>query len=344
MASTIDDVAKLAGVHASTVSRVLNQKAAITEETKQRVLAAAKQLNYHPNSMARSLASGLAGAIGFMLNAQDELAFHNAFFSSSQFAVEKVAQAHHCHVIIINGGAAAEEAVKSMILERRVDGLILPPSAANLSLLSTLEDFPYVLLGQPGILEQRTYWVDIDNAQGAETAVRHLLDKGYASVAYLGCDKKNDGPLDFIQRRVTGYERALPQGARSLLFPTDGTPEDAYRVALSALREANRPQAFVCNDNLSAFGLLRAAREAGVSVPQSLGIVTFNNYPLAEYTDPPLTALHIDTTLLGEETARLLFERIERRRPEAACQSVRLAPALIERESSNLRKGDLRSQ
>lgn len=335
MASTIHDVAKLAGVHASTVSRVINRKATIKEETKQRVFAAMKQLDYHPNSIARSLAGGLAGAIGFVLDAEDERAFHNPFFSSSQFAIEKVAQAHHCHVIIVSGGANAGEAVKSLILERRVDGLILPPSTANLSLLLALKHFPYVLLGQPGSLGQDADWVDINNGQGAEIAVKHLLDKGYSTVAYLGGDQKDVNNQDFIQRRVQGYCRALPEGAEPRMLPTDGTPEHAYRAALACLKDKTRPQAFLCNDNLAAFGLLRAAREVGLSVPQDLGVAAFNNYPLAEYTDPPLTAVHIDTALLGEETARLLFQLIERKDHKAACRQLLLTPTLIERESSN---------
>jgi len=335
MAATIHDVAKLAGVHASTVSRVLNQKASITVETKERVWAAMKQLDYHPNAMARCLAGGLTGAIGFVLDAEDEPAFHNAFFSSSQFAIEKIAQAHHCHVIIINGGASAGETVKSLILERRVDGLILPPSAANLSLLAMLKRFPYVLLGQPGSLEFETNWVDIDNRLGAKMAVSFLLQKGYSGIAYLGGEQKGAHQVGFIQRRVQGYTGALPQGARTWVLHTDGSPDDACRVALKALQGANRPQAFLCNDNLTAFGLLRAVREAGLSVPRDLGIVTFNNYPLAEYTDPPLTAVHIDTTLLGEETARLLFRRIKRGDDKAECEHILLPPALIERVSSN---------
>lgn len=92
MAATLQDVAHLAGVNPSTVSRVLNGKSVISPETRERVLAAIEKLDYHPNSLARSLASGQAGAIGVVLDAQDVGAFQNPFFSASQFAIEQYAQ------------------------------------------------------------------------------------------------------------------------------------------------------------------------------------------------------------------------------------------------------------
>ena len=93
MSATIRDVARLAGVNPSTVSRVINEKSVITAETRERVYSAMAQLDYHPNSLARSLVSGLAGAIGMVLDTGDDGAFNNAFFGSSQYAIEQVAQA-----------------------------------------------------------------------------------------------------------------------------------------------------------------------------------------------------------------------------------------------------------
>lgn len=329
MASTIHDVARLAGVHASTVSRVLNGKSAITDRTRERVYAAMKQLDYHPNSMARSLASGLAGMIGLVLDTADESSFHNADFSSSQFAIERVAQAHGYHLVIANGAHLAAGAVQALVLERKVDGLILPPSGANLSLLSRLDRFPCVMLGQPAGQYPDASWVDIDNELGAVMAVRHLLSRGYASVGFLGSQAQET--MDFVGRRVRGYYRALPPGARAWVCPTDGTPEDACRAAMACLREEKHPRAFVCNDNFCAFGLLRAAAALGLRIPEDLGVVTFNDYPLAAYTDPPLTAVHIDTTLMGERTAELLFQHIGR---EARHEQILLPPSLIVRASS----------
>ena len=328
MASTIHDVARLAGVHSSTVSRVQNGKGKITEETKDKIFAAMKQLDYHPNSVARSLANGLSGAIGVVVDAEDVDAFSNVFFSRSLFAIEQVAQARGYNVIIANGGKYASNAVEVLMQEKKVDGLILPPSTAKPTLLKKIGDSPAVVLGQPDAAKVAASWVDNNNEQGAELAVEHLLEKGYQHVAYLGGDMN----LGFVKRRVKGYCDALPLGTAPLVKTCESIPEKASQAALEILTLSEPPDAILCNDNIVAFGLLQAARKLKISVPGQLGVVTFDNYPLAAYTDPPLTAVDIDTALLGEQTAQLLFQRIERK---IANQQILLSTALIKRESSD---------
>ncbi|MCI6040690.1 MAG: LacI family transcriptional regulator [Clostridiales bacterium] len=328
MAATIHDVARLAGVNSSTVSRVLNGKATVMEETREKIYAAMRQLDYHPNSLARSLANGQSGAIGVVVDAEDAEAFSNVFFNRSLFAVEKVAQERGYHVILANGArhAGGMGSIEKLMLERKVDGLILPPSTVKPTLLKKIQSFPCVVLGQPETVHHDVSWVDVNNAQGAEMGVAHLLEHGYRRVAYLG----GQGRTGFSKRRVKGYEKALEK-QDPLVFPTDGTVEGAERTALEALGAAGRPDAFLCNDNLTAFGLLKATRTMNLRVPQDVGIVTFDNYPLAEYTDPPLTAVDVDTALLGEQAARLLFQHIDHHTPS---QQVLLGTTLIDRISS----------
>lgn len=328
MAATIHDVARLAGVNSSTVSRVLNGKATVMEETREKIYAAMRQLDYHPNSLARSLANGQSGAIGVVVDAEDAEAFSNVFFNRSLFAVEKVAQERGYHVILANGArhAGGMGSIEKLMLERKVDGLILPPSTVKPTLLKKIQSFPCVVLGQPETVHHDVSWVDVNNAQGAEMGVAHLLEHGYRRVAYLG----GQGRTGFSKRRVKGYEKALEK-QEPLVFPTDGTVEGAERTALEALGAAGRPDAFLCNDNLTAFGLLKATRTMNLRVPQDVGIVTFDNYPLAEYTDPPLTAVDVDTALLGEQAARLLFQHIDHHTPS---QQVLLGTTLIDRISS----------
>lgn len=325
MAVTIHDVAKLAGVNSSTVSRVINGKATITPDTKERVYAAMRELDYHPNSLARSLASGLSGAIGVVVNARDAEAFSNVFFSRSLFAIEKVAQARGYQVIIANGAQSRGGNIENLVKEHKVDGLILPPTTVKPSLLETIGDFPYVVLGTPDTLRSETCWVDNNNEQGAEMAVRHLQKMGYQKIAYLGGYLKRG----FTKRRIRGYQNAN-EGEETILH-TDGTSENAYALALTELQKENHPDAFVCNDNLAAFGLLKACKELHLSIPQEIGIVTFDNYPLAEYMDPPLTIVDIDTAMLGEQTAQLLFRRIENK---VGNQQIMLSTDLVIRASS----------
>ena len=325
MAVTIHDVAKLAGVNSSTVSRVINGKATITPDTKERVYAAMRELDYHPNSLARSLASGLSGAIGVIVDARDAEAFSNWFFGRSLFAIEREAQSRGYQVIIANGAQSKGGNIETMMKEHKVDGLILPPTTVKPSLMKTIGDFPYVVLGTPDTMSSQTSWVDNNNGQGAEMAVSHLQDRGYLNIAYLGGYEKRG----FTKRRIRGYQQA--NTGKETVLTTDGTTENAYEEALSVLKHADHPDAFVCNDNLAAFGLLKACRELHIHVPQDVGIVAFDNYPLAEYTDPQLTIVDIDTAMLGEQTAQLLFKRIENK---AGNQQIMLSTTLVKRAST----------
>ena len=330
MAVTIHDVAKLAGVNSSTVSRVINGKATITPDTKERVYAAMRELDYHPNSLARSLASGLSGAIGVVVNAKDAEAFSNVFFSRSLFAIEKAAQARGYHVLIANGAQSRGSAIENLMKEHKVDGLILPPTTVKHALMETIGDFPYVVLGTPDTLRSETCWVDNNNEQGAKMAVQHLQSQGYQRIAYLGGHMTRG----FTKRRIRGYQSA--NNGKDTVLTTDGTSENAYALAADILNKADHPDAFVCNDNLAAFGLLKVCKELHLSVPQNIGIVAFDNYPLAEYMDPPLTIVDIDTAMLGEQSVQLLFQRIENR---AGKQQIMLSTNLVVRASSE-RKGE----
>ena len=169
--------------------------------------------------------------------------------------------------------------------------------------------------------------MDLNNAQGAELAVKHLLEKGYRRIGYLGSNARNG----FSKRRVKGYEQAL-SSQQPCIYPTDGTAEQAMQQAMEALWGAEHPDAFVCNDNLTAFGLLKAVRACGLGCPRDVGIVTFDNYPLAEFTDPALTSVDVDTALLGEQAARLLFQQIDHHTPN---QQIVLGTTLVERISSD---------
>ena len=325
MAATMHDVARLAGVNSSTVSRVINGKASITQETKDRVYAAMKELDFHPNSLARSLASGLCGAIGVVVDARDAEAFSNFFFSRSLFAIEQVAQEKGYQVIIANGAQSRGRTIESLMKERKVDGLILPPTTVSPALMETIGDFPYVVLGTPDTLRGDTCWVDNNNEQGADLAVRHLQEQGYQRIAYLGGNQKRG----FTIRRVRGYKKAIT--GEEMVIPTDGTSENAYAAAMEILEKQDHPDGFVCNDNMAAFGLLKACRQLKISVPAEVGAVAFDNYPLAEYVDPPLTIVDIDTGMLGDQTAQLLFRRIDRR---SGNQQIMLSTSLVIRASS----------
>jgi DNA-binding LacI/PurR family transcriptional regulator len=333
MAVTIHDIARRVGVNSSTVSRVLNGKSAISEETREKIYAAMKEMDYHPNSVARSLASGSSGAIGLAIDAHDTQSFANMFFHRSMFAIEKVAQANSFNLIISSNleEKGKYSPIERLILERKVDGLILPPSTVAPKLIAKMTklDFPFVILGEPNQPLPEASWVDVNNAQGGEAAVLHLLTHGYRKIAYLGGSESQR----FVKNRISGYLRGLEAKGFSAarVIATDGSTDDSQAQAEKLLASNDRPDAFLCNDNAAAYGLLKAVKGVGLDIPNDIGVVTFDNYPLAEFTDPPLTAVDIDTALLGEQGAALLFQRISRHTPN---QQILLSATLIQREST----------
>ena len=135
--ATIKDVARKAGVAASTVSRVINNKSLISEETREKIMEAMRELNYFPNSLARNFANGNACAIGLAIDASDNTTFSNVFFNKSVFGIETVAQNNGYNILITNGGEEKNgvTSVEKLILERKIDGLILPSVMAKKSLL-----------------------------------------------------------------------------------------------------------------------------------------------------------------------------------------------------------------
>ena len=326
MSATLEDVARVAGVHASTVSRVLSGKTSIRQETRDRIFAAIRQLDYHPNSNARSLAGGRTGVLALVLNMDSADPYGGIFESGSQFSLEKEAQRRKCHIMLVS-----PEAVHRLVKEQRIDGLLITPAAAKS--LTLPANFPCVLLGQPDQPQPNDSWVDNDLTLGAQMAVDHLLKQNYAAISFLGA---NCYGTEIHKRRLEGYRLALPPGMPPRIFPTDGTPRNARKVARACLGELGRPHAFLCSDNLSACGLLQALQDTWLRVPEDVGIVTFHNRPMAEYLSPPLTVVHLDGERLGVEAIRMLLERINC--PAMPPERLLIPPQLAVRDSSTPQK------
>lgn len=336
---TIKDVARKAGVAASTVSRVINNKSLISEETREKIMEAMRELNYFPNSLARNFANGNACAIGLAIDANDNTTFSNVFFNKSVFGIETVAQNNGYNILITNGGEEKNgvTSVEKLILERKIDGLILPSVMAKKKLIKKLFelDFPFVILGEPENFKLESSWVDINNTQGGELAVNHLIQKGYKRIAFFSGNPK----AIFSQNRLKGYRQALASAGLSVdekyIVYCEETPAAGYNLLKEIFKMPQPPDAVICSDNIMAFGVLRAAGEMGLSVPQKLGVLSFDNYPIAEYTNPPLTVVDVDTYSLGEQAAGILIKKIGHEKE--VNQQTFISTSIIARESTNLK-------
>lgn len=337
MAITIKDVAKKAGVSPSTVSRVINGKGVISEETKNRINQVMEELHYFPNSLARNFANGSTYSIGLVIDARDENTFSNAFFNRSVFAIETVAQNNGYNLLIVNDreGTDATSSIEKLVFEKKVDGLILPPSMIKKKLIHKfLElDFPFVVLGEPKFFKMESSWVDVNNKQGSEIAVKHLVERGYKHIAYFY--DKNDNI--FEQKRLEGYKSGLEKAGYKInekyIIESIGDKNKYYEEAINILKTSNPPDAFLCSNNIIAFYVLKAIKDRKLSVPNQIGIITFDNYPIAEYMDPPLSVVDIDTYALGEQVTTILLQKIEK--SNSMNQQTLISTNLILRESTN---------
>lgn len=343
MPATIKDIAKKVGVNPSTVSRVINGTASISEETRQKIKDAMKELDYHPNSLARSLVNGSTFTIGLVIDAGNSDAFSNAFFIRSVSAIEAVTQQRGFNLLITSDSDKEDNsAVKNLILEKKIDGIILPVSAATEELIDLLlgNHFPFIVLGEPDNVRDGIHWIDMDNKQGAEDAVNYLHRMGYEKTILL------------VENRITMFERKRIQGfqaaiglngkdvAENLIVECGEESNQIGEAIQRALNKYPDIDSIICTNNVVAYETLKFLKKKNIAIPGSIGIITFDNYPLAEYMDPPLTVVDIDTYKLGEEAANTLFSIIQN--PGQHRKEVLLSTRIIERESTM--KGEKRKK
>lgn len=310
MAITIKDVAKLANVSSSTVSRVISQSPRISEATKQLVYAAMEEVKYKPNAIARNLANASTKTLGLIIPNQDENLFKNPFFIQAMRGISIYAQKKN-YKIMFNYGASPEEELKfvhEFVNSKWVDGIILLTAYENDLCIDYLnkEAFPFVVVGRPYNIHD-IMWVDNDNFQATYNLVNTLIQKGCQDIAFIG------GPQKYIfsKDRLEGYKRSLELRNltvnEALIFETkDFTEEDGY----AAMREICKlciPHAVVTTDDLLGFGALKYIRENDLKVK----VTGFNNIPLSAYQIPSLTSVDIKAEDLGYNAAKLLIKSLE---------------------------------
>ncbi len=331
MPATIKDIAKMVGVNPSTVSRVINGTASISEETKAKITKAMKELNYHPNVAARSLVNGNTTTIALAIDAGNADAFSNAFFIQSVSAIERVSQAKGYNVLITtDANCKQNNTVTSLITEHKVDGIILPVSIMNKELVKLLVDYkmPFVVLGEPEEKSKEVFWVDMDNEQGSRLAVEHLLKMGYRAPALI---VENKGTM-FEKQRIFGYKSAICVSHKQWIIETKDGEGEVNRVMNELFDDADRPDSIICTNNIVAFKVLRELKNRNIRVPGDIGLITFDNYPLAEYMEPALTVVDVDTYKMGEEATKFLFQKIKN--AELTNVSYRIPTQLIVRDST----------
>jgi DNA-binding LacI/PurR family transcriptional regulator len=312
---TIRDVAKLAEVAPSTVSRVIANSNRISQRTKNKVYEAMEELGYHPNYNARSLAVKTTKCIGIIMPRSTDQAFLNPFFPEVIRGISVRAN-EKGYALFLSTGSNEEEqmqAVVNMVQGRRVDGVISLYSRIDDPLLDYLQkqNFPFVMVGKPFKEENNVSYVDNDNILAAKEVTEHLLELGHKRIGFVG------GELDFVvtRDRLHGYCEALQEAHipfdESLSIQQPFLQEGGYRAMNKLLQLPNAPTALVVVDDIMALGVISALNEMGISVPDLVSVASINDVPIAKLSSPPLTSVNIGIYQLGYQATDKLLQWIQ---------------------------------
>lgn len=330
---TMRDVAKLAGVSIKTVSRVVNDEPAVSEELRSKVLTAAAQLGYRPNFTASTLrrSSRSTRTIALLLKN-----VANPFSAALLRAIEDVARQRNVVVISasVDEDDDRERALAQAFLSRQVDGLIIVPTAGNHSYLAREADMgtPVVFVDRaPAGIDADT--VSSQNTEGSRAAVEHLAARGHRAIAFLG----DFTSISTAGERLQGYREALAAAglpARPDLVVQDvHSTEMAEKAVRSLLLSKQPPTALFTAQNLITVGAVRALR--GLDLQHRVALFGFDDFLLSDLLDPPVAVVEQDVYKLGQTAAHLLFDRREGRRTGPG-EHIRIPTALRVRESGNI--------
>lgn len=311
---TIKEVAKLAEVSPSTVSRVVSDCSSISDETKKKVREAMEELGYHPNAIARSLVSKTTNTLGIVMPQSAEKAFLNPFFPQAISGISAACHDERYCILLSTGTCEKEQlvSIEEMVRSGRVDGVIVMYSSVDNLVINALKQmkFPCLVIGKP-LEPNDTPFVDNDNIQAAFEVTEKLIEKGHKKIGFIS------GPLNYIfcLDRLEGYKRALQkyniEFSSDFVTESEYLREDGFTSMKKLLSLKDRPTAIVVTDDVMAFGAIEAIKDSKFNIPKDMEIISFNNIPLTEFSNPSLTSVDINAVNLGYEAAKLMINRVK---------------------------------
>lgn len=329
---TLEDIAEKAGVSRSTVSRVVNEHPNVSEKVRTRVLQVIAETGFHPNAAARTLASQRSSMIGFILGRTVSSFFTDPYFPQLTQGIAQACNQNRYTLSLFLVGSREDEALIFPNVSRKglLDGVIVQSGQDDDELINQLitSNIPLVVVGRPFAAENVTF-LDVDNVEASRQAVAHLIGLGNKRVAtILGSSNTTVG----IDRRQ-GYLNALAAANlpldQNLIAAGDFSEESGYE-AMEALLP-HKPDAVFAASDAMAFGAIRAARHAGLRVPEDIAFVGFDDLPSARRFEPALTTVRQPVSEMGSTAVETLLQVIEE---GAARQAVTIVPTeLVVRKS-----------
>jgi LacI family transcriptional regulator len=301
---TIIDVAKEAKVGVMSVSRVINNHPSVKLSTRSKVMKAIVRIGYSPNDAARMLKGRMGRTIGLVVPDLSD------FFSSCFHAVQEVAIRHDYQTLVVATGrsVAVEDQQLESILNHRIAGLLIVSSGSDGTRLKMIQEngIPVVALDRP-VAGLQADAVLVENREGAEQCVRHLIEHGHKKIACVGFDSGSYT----VRERIEGYKHAMRSaGIQPILFSHVNTLEAMQALVLRWSEAKDLPTAAFSMKRITSVHLIQALHLHKLRVPQDIAVVGFDDFELAEVLGTPLTVVRQTPNGMARAAAELLFKKI----------------------------------
>jgi LacI family repressor for deo operon, udp, cdd, tsx, nupC, and nupG len=335
---TLRDVAEKANVSITTVSRILNGRVTgvpVREETRERILSAASELGYRPNLLARALRGSRSSLLGIIARDVSDPFHVQVLRGINAAARERDYRLFLGHVDYRPDVAAV---YGSMFEQSHADGIIVMGDiqGGDAALDDLAERHLYVVGVSDRIERRRVPGVYVDNVAGTRLAMDHLWNLGHRTIVCVTDQRTADGPLRAEVYQEYMQARGFGERAR-VYFTTQPDPEPSYRLGRELFGHFDRPTRptaiFAASDTM-AIGLMQAAFQAGIALPEQLSIVGFDDIDLAAFTIPPLTTISQAGVEMGTIAANMVFDMIEHETPGQDTRDVLVSPTLVVRQST----------
>jgi LacI family transcriptional regulator len=310
MRITIGELAKIAGVSKTTVSRVINLKPDVDPETRQKILHLIEEYDFHPNAFAKAISSKKSSYVGLIVPHEAAYIFSNPFYTEVMRGVSTEIDQRGYYMVICY---AHEANYLDIYKQKRVDGFILlSPGSFHKQIIDTLnqESVPYVSTAKISEEDHMTY-VDVDNFYGATLVVEHLIGLGHRKIAYLG-----KPTLQSSLDRMNGYKAAMqrfdcPCCDQYMMITDTSSVQGGYDYTRKLMELPERPTAIFLANDMMAIGAMRAVQDLGLRVPEDVSVVGYDDIPLASYVQPQLTTVRQPAFEKGILAARSLIDSLE---------------------------------
>ncbi len=332
---TIKDIARMANVSHTTVSRALNNKSRIRNETKEKILSLARDLNYRPNFIARSLVMKRTKTLGLVITT-----IANPFYTELAQGIETTVRGLGYNIILCSthNDLSIEKQSIDMLRSKGVDGIIFTSAhIGDPNIIKLAEDgFPMVLVNRrtyETIVKEKVDYVGVDNILGGFLAVEHLIKLGHQQIGVLGGSSESSAGVE----RVEGGKKALAvyelEAADHYFLEGDFLKESGYQGGKRFLKMIKLPTAIFATSDHMALGVFQAIAEEGLRIPEDIALVGFNDIEFTSMKGIELTTIGQKKFEMGALAVKILVEKIEGDEVKPLPREILLKPELIIRRS-----------